>query len=45
MKLRTEALKTAEEIKKIDNIAAPWIANDAIRELNNPKIIKRIKNV
>ena len=44
MKLRTEALKTAEEIKKIDNRAARWIANDAIRELNKPKIIKRIKN-
>ena len=44
IKLRTEALKTAEEIKKIDNKTAKWVANDAIRELNNPKIIKRIKN-
>lgn len=43
MHLRTKALKTAEEIKKIDNKTARWIAGDTIRELNNPKIIKRIK--
>ena len=44
MSLREEALKTAEEIQKIDDKTARWIAGDAIRELNNPKIIKRIKN-
>ena len=41
--LRTEALKTTEEIKKIDNKTAKWISGDAIRELNNPKIIRNIK--
>lgn len=31
--LRKEAMKLAEEIKKIDSKPAKWIANDAIREL------------
>lgn len=44
MRLRAEALKTAEEIKKINNKTARWVAGDAIRELNNPKIIKSIIN-
>jgi len=43
--LRTQALKTAEEIKKIDNKTARWIASDAIKELNNPKIIKKINRL
>lgn len=42
-RLRIEALKTAEEIQKINNKTTRWIANDAIRELNNPKIISKIK--
>jgi len=33
--LRNEGIKTAEEILKIDNRAAQWIAKDAIRELNS----------
>lgn len=31
--LRKEAMKVAEEIKKIDSKSAKWIANDATREL------------
>jgi len=42
--LRTQALKIAKEILKIENKAAKWIAGDAIRELENEKIIARIKN-
>jgi 3-methyladenine DNA glycosylase AlkD len=37
--LKKEALKLAQEIKKIDSPVARWIANDAIRELES-KIIK-----
>ncbi len=33
--LRKEAIKTAEEISKIDNKAAKWIAADALRELKS----------
>ncbi|HBB02654.1 MAG: hypothetical protein US89_C0005G0067 [Candidatus Peregrinibacteria bacterium GW2011_GWF2_38_29] len=36
--LRKQAIKVAEEISKIDNKAAKWIAGDALREL------KKIKN-
>jgi len=32
--LKKEALKTAEEILKIDSKSAQWIAKDALRELN-----------
>lgn len=41
--LNKEALKLAEEIKKIDSKSARWIAADAIRELTDPKILGRIK--
>lgn len=41
--LNKEALKLANEIQEIDSKSARWIANDAIRELTNPKIIDRIK--
>lgn len=33
----------AEEIKMIDSKAARWIANDALRELRNPKTFVRNK--
>jgi 3-methyladenine DNA glycosylase AlkD len=33
LKLRKAAIKTAEEIQKIDSKSAKWIASDAIREL------------
>ncbi|MDQ7818578.1 MAG: DNA alkylation repair protein [Melioribacteraceae bacterium] len=35
--LREHAIKLAEEIKTIDSKSARWIANDALRELTNPK--------
>lgn len=35
--LRTEAIKTAEEISKIDSPAARWMAGDALRELGGRK--------
>ncbi len=38
------AVKTANELKKIDSKTAYWIASDALRELNSEKIIKRVKN-
>ena len=42
--LNKEALKLAKEIKSLDSKSAKWIANDAIRELTNPKILARIKH-
>jgi 3-methyladenine DNA glycosylase AlkD len=42
--LNKKAIKTAEEIQKIDSKTARWIANDAIRELTSEKIQKRFKS-
>jgi len=39
--LNKKAIKTAEEIEKIDSKTARWIAKDALRELNSEKIQKR----
>lgn len=45
LKLNKAALKTAKEISKIKNSkSAHWIAQDAIRELNSPAVLKRLKN-
>lgn len=41
--LNKEVLKLAKEIQALDSKSARWIANDAIRELTNPKILARIK--
>lgn len=41
--LNNEALKTAEEIKTLESKSARWIASDAIRELKNPNVIKRLE--
>lgn len=41
--LNKEALKLAKEIKTLESKSAKWIANDAIHELTNPKILARIK--
>jgi len=43
IELYKEALKTAYEIREIDSKTAKWIAGDAIRELENPKIKARFK--
>lgn len=42
--LNKEAIEIAKEIKKIDSSIAKWVANDAIRELTDKKIQKRLKN-
>jgi len=42
--LHKQALKLAEEIKKINSKSAKWVASDAIRELRSEKILNRIKN-
>lgn len=42
--LNKKAIKTAEEIKKIDSKSSRWIANDAIRELTSEKIQIKLKN-
>ncbi|MCX7875161.1 MAG: DNA alkylation repair protein [Melioribacteraceae bacterium] len=42
--LNEKAIQLAEDIKQIDSRSAKWIANDAIKELKNPKTLARIKN-
>ena len=42
MALRDVCMKRAERIARIDSPAARWIAADALRELKNPAIVKRI---
>ncbi len=42
-KLNAKAIIIAKEILKIDSKAARWIANDAIRELTDEKILQRIR--
>jgi len=41
--LNEEALKTTREILEIDSKHAQWIAKDALKELTNESILKRIK--
>ena len=43
LSLNKKAIETAENIHKLNYKSAKWIANDAIRELNSPKIIQRIR--
>lgn len=40
--LNREAIKLAQEILKIENKTAKWIASDTIRELTSPSIQKRL---
>ena len=42
LKLNKKAIKIAKEIQKIDNKAARWIANDAIRELTSKEVQRRL---
>jgi len=44
MNLNRKAIETAKEIQKMDSKSAKWIAYDAIRELTNKKILKRLKS-
>ncbi|MEM4245210.1 MAG: DNA alkylation repair protein [Candidatus Nanoarchaeia archaeon] len=41
--LNKEAVKTADEILRFDSKAAKWIATDALKELKNEKIIKKLR--
>jgi len=41
--LNKKATETCKEIQKIDSRSAKWIAADALRELSNEKILKRLK--
>lgn len=41
--LNIEAVKTTREILMIDNKHAQWIAKDALKELTNEAILKRLK--
>lgn len=41
--LNGKAIEVSEEIRKIDSPAARWIANDALRELKNKEVQKRLK--
>jgi len=43
-KLNAQAIKLAKEIKKIDSKSAKWIASNALSELTNEKVLKRIKD-
>lgn len=41
--LNREAIKVAEKISVIDSKSARWIANDALRELKDEKILSRLE--
>jgi 3-methyladenine DNA glycosylase AlkD len=41
--LNKKAIKTSMDIQKLDSKSAKWIASDALRELTNEKIQKRLK--
>lgn len=41
--LNKKAIETAKELRKLNSKSARWIASDALRELENPAVKKRIK--
>ena len=43
LKLNPSAIKTAEEIHRMNSSSAKWIASDALRELRSPAVQKRLK--
>ncbi|MCL5433226.1 MAG: DNA alkylation repair protein [Patescibacteria group bacterium] len=43
IRLSKEAIKTAEEIKKIDSKSARWITSNALSELKSPQVQKRLR--
>lgn len=43
LRLNAVAIKTAEEIRKIDSSSARWIASDALRELKSGAVQKRLR--
>jgi 3-methyladenine DNA glycosylase AlkD len=42
-KLNAAAIRTAQEVRKMDSSAARWIAADALRELQSPQVQTRLK--
>jgi 3-methyladenine DNA glycosylase AlkD len=42
-KLNVQAVKLAKEIQQINLKSAKWIASNALSELKNKKVLKRIK--
>ena len=42
MLLNEKAIAVAEQIQNIDSKSAKWIASDAIRELKDKNIVKRL---
>jgi len=43
LKLNKAAVSTALKIQKVESGAAKWIASDALRELKNPQVLKRLR--
>ena len=43
LRLNKEAIKIAQEIKKMDYKSAKWIANDALRELQSEVVLQRLR--
>jgi len=43
LKLNAAAIQTAKEIQKLNSSAAKWVAADALRELQNMKVQKRLR--
>src|SRR5713226_6858988 len=43
LKLNKAAVTTALKIKKIESGASKWIASDALRELKDPEVLKRLR--
>ena len=41
--LRAAAVEVAARLRESDSKAARWVATDALRELNDPKVIGRIR--
>lgn len=44
LNLNRAAVETAKELQKTDSKTAKWVASDALRELTNEKIRKRLKD-
>lgn len=42
-RLNKEAIRIAEQIRRIDSKSARWIASDALRELTSPAVQKRLR--
>ena len=45
LRLNKKAIETAKEIQKIDSKAARWVASDALRELKNEAVQRRLRSL